>query len=630
MAHDDRTSNTSENRPQPRIGLAVPTVPGTDPIDGLLPVSHFGKPLTLHFVVWDQALPGDTYQLSWNGTALEHIKIIGKDDMPGNPLTLDVPAFLLIEGTHDAEYLATDTLGGVAVLSRSTPVIVDLTAPGGPLLESLVFPQHANALSQQDLANLGGTLAARLPGYFDAKWGDVIRTYWGEQAGPMHTVRAEELHAGHISFSFEQTFLEQLADGEVQVTYTITDRAGNVSVVSQPAVIKLNLKNQPSDLLPPLVPQARDGLIDNTDARRGVQVQIPSYTHAQSGDAVRVSWENQVLGEYTLTAEQTQQTPMVIVSVPYATLISAGDGDLTVNYQVIRDGQLQATSPDLKVKVHMRLPGPQDASPETLINEALAAPVIKGKSDRPNRDDNLLDEDDYLLNADAVIAWQETFKACDQINLFWGTCPVPIVRVLNQNDVNAARDVVICVPNRMIVDEGVCKAINVRYTVTHAGNPNTAYSPSQSVRVICRAQLPGGEDVLAAPLFAEVDNSNTLTPNIESNITSLIIKPYRNMRVGDQVRISFAGFDDFVGGQLIEAAATALQQTVTEADLLQGSMFSIPTALLSAIQLGRAEARYNIQNAYGITYSLKADAYVDYRPTSPQCVLETSQMQETS
>jgi hypothetical protein len=53
-------------------------------------------------------------------------------------------------------------------------------------------------------------------------------------------------------------------------------------------------------------------------------------------------------------------------------------------------------------------------------------------------------------------------------------------------------------------------------------------------------------------------------------------------------------------------------------------MFSIPTVLLSAIQIGRAEARYNIQNAYGIAYSLKADAYVDYRPTSPQCVLETS------
>ncbi|MEQ7921437.1 hypothetical protein ABQX22_19735 [Xanthomonas sp. WHRI 1810A] len=626
MAHDDKTSNTSENRPQPRIGLAVPTVPGTDPIDGLLPVSRLGEPLKMHLVAWAEALSPDTYQLMWNGTPLEPIKIIGNDGIPGGPLTLDIPASLLIEGIHQAQYLAGNSIGGVGSLSPATPVIVDLTAPGGPLLESLIFPQHANALSQQAIAHMDGTLTARLPIYLDAKWGDVICTYWDEQPGPMHTVQAEELPAGHISMSFDQTFLEQLADGEVKVTYTVTDRAGNVSVVSQPAVIKLNLKNQPGDLLPPVVPQAQDGLIDNTDARRGVQVQIPSYTHAQSGDAVRVSWENQVLGEYTLTAEQAQQTPMMIVSVPYATLISAGDGDLTVNYQVIRDGQLQASSPDLKVKVHIRLPGPQDASPETLINEALATPVIKGKSDHPNREDNLLDEDDYLLNADAVIAWQETFKACDQINLFWGTCPVPIVHVLNQNDLDAARDVVMCVPNRMIVDEGVCKAINVRYTVTHPGNPNTAYSPSQSVRVICRAQLPGGEDVLAAPLFAEVDNSNTLTPSIESDITSLIIKPYRNMRVGDQVRISFAGFDDFAGGQLIEAAATALQQTVTEADLLQGIMFSIPTALLSAIQVGRAEARYNIENAYGVAHSLKADAYVDYRPTAPQCVLETSQM----
>jgi hypothetical protein len=357
--------------------------------------------------------------------------IIGSDDRPGDPLTLDVPAALLIEGTHDAQYLATSTLGGVAALSPSTPVIVDFTAPGGPVLESLVFPQHANSPSQQDLANLGGTLTARLPGYFDAKWGDVIRTYWGEQAGPMHTVQAKELHAGHISFSFDQTFLDQLADGEVQVTYTVTDRAGNVSVVSQPVVITLNLKNQPGDLLPPVVPQAQDGLIDNTDARRGVLYPRPIRRYREG-----------VLGQSGFGRVHTDRRA--------STANAHGD---------------------------------------------CVGPLRHADQRRGRRPYGQLSSDPR-----------------------WS------------------------VASHVPVDEGVCKAINVRYTVTHPDNPNTAYSPSQSVRVICRAQLPGGVDVLAAPRFAEANNSNTLTPSIESDITSLTIKPYRNMRVGDQVRISFAGF----------------------------------------------------------------------------------------
>lgn len=376
-------------------GLVRPTIPGTDPVDGLLPVAHFGTPLNLHLAVWEEALPGDAYQLEWNGMLKGPSKIITATEKPGDPLILDIPSFVWEqEGTHLVRYVATDTGGGLSNPSPSAPLIIDRTAPGGPLLSPLIFPVLVQNLSHQDIVNLGGVLTARLPGYFDAKWGDVVRTYWDAQAGPTHTVRAEDLTASHIDLSFDQTFLEQLADGEVQVTYTVTDRAGNVSVASEPSSIKLNFHNLPSDLLPPVVPQAQDGLIDNADARHGVQVQIPSYTHAQPGDVVRISWSNMLLGEHALTAEQVAQTPLLTQSVPYATLIEAGDGNLPVNYQIIRDGQVQATSPNLEVKVQIRLPGPQDASPETLINESLAAPVIKGKSDHPNRDDNLIDEDD--------------------------------------------------------------------------------------------------------------------------------------------------------------------------------------------------------------------------------------------
>lgn len=123
-----------------------------------------------------------------------------------------------------------------------------------------MFPPSASqGVSAVDLANMGEVLVATLPGYFDAKGGDTVRSYWAGQLGPIHTVRAEELAAQHVTFSFDRSFLNQLADGEVAVTYTVTDRAGNLSVLSQPATVKLQLNNLPSHLLPPMIPQAADG-----------------------------------------------------------------------------------------------------------------------------------------------------------------------------------------------------------------------------------------------------------------------------------------------------------------------------------------------------------------------------------
>lgn len=331
---------------------------------------------------------------------------------------------------------------------------------------------------------------------------------------------------------------------------------------------------------------------------------IPGYHHAAAGDGITLLWGGVTLPEHVLSEADIGQAPMFALTLAYASLAQAGDGALDVRYEVRRNGQLLATSASLNVQVFVTLPGPQDASPDTLINEALAAPAIKGKSDNANRQDNFLDEDDYLLNADAVIAWREDFKRCDQINLFWGTAITPVMRSINQYDVDAATDIVMSVPNALITDEGVCKAISVRYTVTHPANPNASYSPTQLVAVVCRTQLPGGESGLAAPLFIQADRYNTLEPVGSPNGTMVSVKPYRNMRAGDLVALSFSSFDALLGGEPVVASAITLEQLVGENEALKGCEFKIPAAHLLAIAL---------ENRYGQATSLKADAYVDGR-----------------
>ena len=96
-------------------GLARPTIPGTDPVDGLLPISHFGQPLTLHLVVWDEALPPDTYQLLFNNNLIGSAKSVTASGKPGDLVTLEIPSGLWEqEGIYNVQYLATDIGGGLS------------------------------------------------------------------------------------------------------------------------------------------------------------------------------------------------------------------------------------------------------------------------------------------------------------------------------------------------------------------------------------------------------------------------------------------------------------------------------------------------------------------------------------
>ncbi|WP_426142028.1 hypothetical protein [Pseudomonas sp. DWP3-1-2] len=543
--------------------------------------------------------------------------------VPGSPLTLDIPSDVLAEsadGTYQLSYFSRHFVGGTPNESPSIPIIIDRTPPGGEALAPMVFPTEAHdSLSAAELVSLGNQLVGGVPSYFDIKWGDVIRTYWGDQPGPVHRVLAEEVEQPMIPVAFDRTFLDNLADGPVAVTYTVTDRAGNLSVVSSAALLVLQLHNNPADLLAPRVPQAADGLVDNADGRQGVRVDVPAFTHAQAGDAITVLWGALRLPEQTLEESVLGQPVLCSATVAYASLAAVGDGPIVVQYEVHRGGNLLATSPTLTVRVFLTLPGPQDDSPQTLVTEALAAPIIKGKSDNPNRQDNVLDADDYLLSADALIAWREQFQACDQINLFWGSGNEPVVRLINQNDVQAATTLVISVPNSRVIAQGACKPVPVHYTVTHAGNPNTSYSPSQWVQLISPCHLPGGGYGLPAPIFTQVNACNTLEPSGSPDGTQVQVKPYREMHVGDQVTLSFKGFDALAEGAPITAATFSQSMTVDDDAMLKGCRFRVDAAALQAIHLGRAEARYEVTHASGRVISQKADAYVDMRTPAASC-----------
>ncbi|MFJ3486310.1 hypothetical protein ACIPL1_23345 [Pseudomonas sp. NPDC090202] len=218
-------------------GLAAPIIPQADATDGLLTLEALQLPVTLNFPLWDDSMPTDYNQLLVNGLPTGDIKKVA-DDQPGDIVSLEIPPVLLMSDSVYAIGYRASVLDGLSADSPSIPMIVDRSAPGGRLIAPLIFDNDLQMLKSDALKANGNSLTARLPGYFDAKWGDVVRTYWGEQAGPEYTLTTEDPGSDHIEFTFGSQFIDLLADGEASVTYTITDRAGNLSMVSQPVVLR--------------------------------------------------------------------------------------------------------------------------------------------------------------------------------------------------------------------------------------------------------------------------------------------------------------------------------------------------------------------------------------------------------
>jgi len=597
--------------------LIAPRVEQAAPEDGLLPVGELDSPLSVSLPLWPNARPDDLYQLTWNNALIGDPIQLTPALQPGDILYSHIPASALtVEGTYQLGYRITTSPGAIAYQSQTTPLVIDRTPPGGTLLAALILPPVAlDGLSNHELVALGNQLTVTVPGYFDMQWGDVIQSYWGEQAGPRHTVQADEPGSDKVQLSVDRRFLEHLGNGEFALGYSVRDRAGNTSVRSQAVMLKLQLQQAPANLQAPLALQLENGQVHDAQARIGVKIAVPTYQHVAIGDEICVLWNGERAAARRIISAHELDKPLLLnVMARYLVISRHGDGPARVNYQVRRNGEV-FTSPTLELEVFLQLPGPQDPTPQTMVNEALAAPLIKGKNPNGRRLDNYLDEDNAQLSADAVIAWRKAFQAGDRINLFWGQSSQPLLHLISPRDVDAACYLVINVPNSLIAEQGCGVDISVQYTVTREGNPNTSYSPKQSVAVIFQMQLPGGSAGLMEPVFTGANVLNVVDPRQDPEGTVVLISPYRNMKVGDRIVLRFCGFDALTGGNEIEAATFNTERLVSEHELRNGCRLRVPLARLMAIEHGRGRARYEVISELGRVTSLPADVYISSRAT---------------
>jgi hypothetical protein len=345
-------SDTSQAIDKQFPELEAPSVPVA--LDGgLLPIDALSAPITVHLKVWAGARPGYIYQIVWDGQPLGAEKEILPTNNPGDLLTLELPVNELTEGRHQLGYRIYNPIAEVGNLSPDIPIEIDRTAPGKPLIGPMTFPDSVqDGLTSTELEELGDVLDATIASYNDMKEGDVIRTYWGTTEGPTVTVGKDDMGLKRVMVPFTRDFLQPLGDIGASVYYTVTDRAGNLSMKAEPAIIQL-LLSVVTPLPVPTVKEAKeDGTLDPADTVAGATVVIGASANLKQGDVVTVSWQGPVSSdtkEKTITAGQAGQALSVIFS---GILVASNVGHtVNISYIITRTNGTDQPSPVLNLLI---------------------------------------------------------------------------------------------------------------------------------------------------------------------------------------------------------------------------------------------------------------------------------------
>ncbi|MCF8979160.1 hypothetical protein GIW46_13215 [Pseudomonas syringae] len=342
--------------------LEAPSIPvALD--NGVIPIAYLDSPLIVEFKVWPGAMPGYTYQLYFDHTLIGPRKPILESYKPDDLLTLEIPAGLLVEGSHTVGYEIENPVNMVTEQSLETGITIDRLRPGSPVLAPILFPKQVqDGLNSDELKDMGDILSGTVASYRSMEEGDVIRTYWNNVPGPMAVVTKDDMGLKRVMVDFVRPFLELIGDIEAPVYYTVTDLAGNLSMNSEPLVVKLQLFAE-IPLPTPTVKQANGDTLDPTNAPNGATVVIDASASFKAGDRVTVQWKGPKgsdTKEKTLIDSEAGQ-PLETVFAPALVVANAGQ-NVEVVYTVNRANGLVQTSATLTLKVLAgltKLPAPR-------------------------------------------------------------------------------------------------------------------------------------------------------------------------------------------------------------------------------------------------------------------------------
>lgn len=613
----------------------TPALPAQDPEDtalhspcrplgafpnGLLPVAVADQDLKVEIDRFNSLRPEHKIQLLWKDQPYGAVHVVNQAefDDPDVIFTLTVSSDELKEqGVSSLNYRTQSPGGNVGFGDPPWQIRVDRTPPGGNAMAALNFLSVISPVTPDKL-DTQNRLPAQVHSYEGKQTSDLIHPRMRRvddgrevQGTTVRVLPGDMSQPVTVYFTHEQ--LLAIGDGDVHFTYTLEDRAGNVSNEAPVVLLTLLLNTVPTTLDPPEIPlYDQHGLINEEVARTPVSVLIPTYEHVAQGDLIFLSWGNVPLPARPIL--DPTANPLLRIPVPYATVQAGGNRSLDVTYEVRRDGVPLGTSPAKTVVVDISLPGGLDPDPEDPWHGNLIPATAVGASNVPN----VISFADQDEPATVFVEWfgvdgSEVFQALDSVVAHWGSVTLA-AHTVTVGEVGLKDPLELTISSEQIKQAGIGD-LDLHYTVTraladHPGHSNTAYSPVQVIRVLSGAELPGGGDPLPAGEYPERNLHNTINKAAAEDGTPFrIFLDYLNAAVGDQIDFEFHGHEGFGPvGTPIPDAFLAASHTVEQADLVPDPdpeinrpwfAFTVERRNLVAVQRGSGVGHYWVANSAG-------------------------------
>lgn len=637
--------------PPPTIREAIPGY------DGLLPITALGDDLEINVPWWNGVEPQMRLQVAWKEfhpddpnepedpdlVGVQYVVTPAEAADPDTIFKLFVPKILLLHGTYILRVRASSFPGGVNDWSPLRTVRVDTVAPGGGALPLLIFPPQvvaSNTIMDSDIVD--GLLHVQLAHYEGIARGDKIELWIELTPGEPEELRVDpDPEEGFLNLAYTESHLEEVGNGPKSFSYKVTDKAGNFAG-STTYILNVQLHTTPTEIPAPTVPQADPDFLDEAEARAGTRVGITAYDLAQVGDEIVVHWGSQTSERHKLEEDDLGEDPFITVELDYSLVVQeTSKGKVQVTFEVFRNGTSLGISEVNEVTVDLTIPGGPDPDPETPINENLLPLIARsaGAGDPPAPgEDNVIPPEDYEEDARVIISWldvdgEDIYELDDEIVVTWGAqTTLPISHKITQQDLTAAKDLVLTVPTATVQAEGSGTEIKVTYVIkrltdTRPPVANTAFAPPTEVSVTGPDELPGS-GVIDPPVFT-VLNGNGAIGQAEligpeggryNPVKTKVM--YDNVSPGDTVQLFFSGYDDLFEGTLIPEAAYEPTHVLQAADFTEeGYTFQVPARYHIAIcSRGRVEAYVVFTNGKGPAQSTVAGAYCDVKfPSQPDC-----------
>jgi hypothetical protein len=499
--------------------LAPPTVSIVLNKEGLLPVSALNQPVRVTFPAWSAVMMGTRYQLLWDLEPVGETKVIEAGTQPGDTLILHIPVEVLTEGKHALSYRLTNPENGTISDAPPSPIQVDITAPGSPILAPILFPpQIEGGLTSDELEGLNNVLPGMIAGYQGMEKGDLIRTYWNRVPGPIVVVTGDDMGLKRVMVNFTRQFLESVGDVEAPVYYSVTDLAGNQSLDSEQVTVKLKL----SDIVPlppPTVKEATGDTLDPVNAPNGATVVVDGSATLRAGDRVFVVWQGpKGYGEKDVIISEAQAgKALEVVFAPKLVVDNAGQV-VQVVYGVYRVNGAVQRSTTLRLNI-------LDALPD------IPAPRVKEATG------DTLDPAHAPNGATVVVEASAGLRAGDRVFVVWQGPKGYGDKDVIISEAQAGKTLeVIFAPH--LVSDNTGESVQVVYGVYRVSGP-VQRSTTLALKIIARL------GVLPAPRMDGVGADGVLDPSLIPESGALVRVSYPGMSVLDNVVVNWRGASSY-------------------------------------------------------------------------------------